>query len=128
VIIGPEVLNRPRRLRQLLAYLISAGRIGLIVAPADLQSVLLDVLPPTGAQTWPVMVDELSEHDPLLAVGVPTLVLLPPGHEPAPWLDGSARTPLLVVCASPDEPVAGSGAPFKQQDGCYSIADIEHLL
>lgn len=128
LVLESEDFVRPRRLRQVLAQLIAAGRIGLVVVPDVFRAVTTSALPPLVGQTWPVMVDVLSDHDPLLAVGVPTLVLLPHGHEPAPWLDGSSRCPLVVVCAPSDEPVAGSNAPFGQQDGCYTLAVLERLL
>lgn len=123
-----EDFVRPRRLRQVLVQLIAAGRIGLVVVPDEFRAATTSALPPLIGQSWPVMVDVLSDHDPLLAVGVPTLVLLPHGHESAPWLDGSSRCPLVVVCAPSDEPVAGSNAPFGQQDGCYTLAVLERLL
>jgi ATP-dependent DNA helicase RecQ len=128
IVIDSDSLHRRRRLRQLLSFLIPAGRIGLIVVPEESIISLLTALPPTAAQPWPVMVDALSEHDPLLAVGVPTMVLLPRGYEPAPWLDGSARAPLVVVCADGGRRVANSAAVFGQQDGCYSIRDLEKRL
>jgi ATP-dependent DNA helicase RecQ len=128
LVIDPEILGRPRRLRQLLAFLIPVGQIGLIVSPEESLTTVVSALPPTAAQSWPIMVDELGEHDPLLAVGVPTLVLLPGGNEPAPWLDGSSRAPLVVVCADADARVADSAAVFARQDGCYNLSDIEKRL
>jgi hypothetical protein len=128
IVVESESLHRQRRLRQFLSFVISVGRIGLIVVPEEWVHAVLTALPPTAAQEWPVMVDALSEHDPILAVGVPTLVLLPRGYEPAPWLDGSARAPLVVVCADVDARVADSTAVFGQQDGCYSITDLENRL
>lgn len=128
IVVDSESLHRQRRLRQFLSFVIPVGRIGLIVTPEEWVNAVLTALPPTAAQEWPVMVDALGEHDPLLAVGVPTLVLLPRGHEPAPWLDGSARAPLVVVCADADARVADSAAVFARQDGCYSITDLENRL
>jgi len=124
----PEVLARPRRLRQILVQLISGGRIGLVVVPDQILAATIAALPPVAGQSWPVMVDTLIDYDPLLAVGVPTLALLPQGHEPAPWLNGSSRCPLIVVCARSGAPVAGSAGSFGDQDGCYTLADLERLL
>lgn len=128
IAVEEEVLSRPRRLRAVLAQLISAGRIGLVVVPDQILAATIDALPPVAGQSWPVMVDTLVDHDPLLAVGVPTLVLLPRGHEPAHWLDGSSRCLLVVVCAPSGAPVTGSAASFGDQDGCYTLADLERLL
>ncbi len=123
-----DLFSRPRRLRQLLALLVPAAEIGLVVVPQVLLEATLAALPPLASQASPVMVDTFVNHDPLLAVGVPTLVLVPPGDSPAPWLDGSSRSSLFVVCAPADAAIRGSAAPFAQQDGCYQLADFERLL
>jgi ATP-dependent DNA helicase RecQ len=74
-----------------------------------------------------VMVDSLRDFDPITAVGVPTLILLSEGEDADEWLDGNSRAPLTVICAAPDSPVGRSGLTVIDQDGSYSLADIEEL-
>lgn len=120
----PETFERSRKLKRLLATLLWAGRIGLIVAPRNLYDLVVAALPPNGAQR--VLVDRADDHDPLLTIGVPTLVLLEEGDNPVPWLAGNPRVPVTVVAGAPTTPVDSD--TLADQDGYYSWSELERLL
>jgi hypothetical protein len=119
---------RARRLRALVRALLAAGGIGLVVAPDEILPAIIDALPSAETLTHAVMVDRLAAFDPVAAVGVPTLVFLPHDDDPTEWLEGSSRAPLMVLCGSGDLLVAGGPATLADQDGAYSLADVERLL
>lgn len=121
-------LRRPRNIRALLTLLLSAARISLVVAPDDQIEKVASSLPPPETLARAVMVDRLSDYDPVTAVGVPTLILLGPSEDADEWLPGSSRAPLTVLCGAPDLPVAGATQRLIEQDGAYGLADIEKLL
>ncbi len=122
-----DIWSRTRRLRQLLARVLSAGEVQLLVVSDGQANAVRDALPiPSGSQP-PLMIDSLDEHDPLLAVGVPTMVVLSAADDVGPWMEGSSRCPLLIVCVDAQQ-VAGGEAKFLEYDGCYSLADLERLL
>lgn len=122
-----DIWSRTRRLRQLLARVLSAGEVQLIVVSDGQANAVRGALPSPSGSQLPLMLDSLEGHDPLLAVGVPTLVVLSAADEVGPWMEGSSRSPLLIVCVDAQQ-VAGGEAKFLEYDGCYSLADLERLL
>jgi ATP-dependent DNA helicase RecQ len=120
----PATFERTRKLKRMLATLASSGRIGLVVVPKEWHETVLDALPADSSNT--ILVDRAEDHDPLLTVGVPTLVLLPPHQDPRLWLDGNPRVPVTVVAGSPVTAV-GLGT-LADQDGYYFWSDLERLL
>lgn len=128
VCVESESFTRPRRLRTLVRALLLAGGIGLVVAPEEILPAIIDALPSPETLAHAVMVDSLAQFDPVTAVGVPTLAFLLPEVDPTEWLKGSSRAPLMVLCGLGDLPVAGSSATLADQDGAYSLADVERLL
>jgi hypothetical protein len=128
ICVDAQSLGRRRRLRALLRALLTAGGIRLVVAPDDLLAAVIDALPPSESLAHAVMVDAITSFDPVTAVGVRTLVLLPPLADSVDWLNGSSRAPLFVLCGPADAVVGGGPTTLAQQDGAYSLADVERLL
>lgn len=128
ICVDHSTFARPRKLRPLLRALITGGHVGLVVVPEGLMAATLASLPSPETVGHPVMVDPLEGFDAVSAVGVPTLVLLPTVAEVATLVEGSARSPLLVLCGLGDTPVPGGTATLAQQDGSYALADLERLL
>lgn len=126
--IEPVDLESGRKLKRLLSTLIAAGRIGMVVASASLLDAVLKALPSDGEFSWPVMVDCAEDHDAISSIGVPTLVLVEPGSDPSPWLDGNPRTPLTVVVGQAAALVGAGSATLADQDGFYRRTDLERLL
>jgi ATP-dependent DNA helicase RecQ len=127
IYLDPSIYSNPRKLRGLLPRLVSAAGVGLIVAGGSLVETVRDVVAKSQGLVQSVMVDSLRDFDPITAVGVPTLILLSEGEDADEWLDGNSRAPLTVICAAPDSPVGRSGLTVIDQDGSYSLADIEEL-
>lgn len=127
-LIDEASILRKRRLRPLLHRLITVGRIGLIVVPDSLGDLFGEALPASRSLAWPVMLDSASAHDPTSAVGVPTLVFAVAGLDPAPWLAGSIRTNLVVICGAPHAPATKEGLSLADLDGSYTLDDLEHLV
>jgi len=128
VCIEAETTSRPRRLRAFLRTVLMTGEIGLVVAESRVVASMLSALPAADSLEHPVMVDSSADFDPVTAVGVPTLIFIPTGSDPLTWLDGSARAPLTVLCGLVDAPVGDGPATLAQQDGAYTLADLERLL
>lgn len=120
----PATFERMRKLKRTLATLVLSGRIGLVVVPKEWHETVLAALPADSSNA--ILVDRAEDHDPLLTVGVPTLVFVPPHQDPRPWLDGNPRVPVTVVAGSPTTAV-GSGT-LADQDGYYFLSDLERLL
>ncbi|WP_304440335.1 protein DpdF [Mycobacterium sp. E3339] len=127
VYVDPSVLSTPRRLRQLLPRLASAGGIRLIVASDILVAMVRDTVSKSPALMQSVMVDSLRDYDPITAVGVPTLLVLADQQDIEDFLQGNSRAPLTVVCGTPDSPVGHDGLTLRDQDGSYAYTDIEKL-
>ena len=128
ICVDPTRFGQGRRLRNLLRVLIAAGRIGLVVVTADQMSAVMSALPHPDSLEHPLMLDPLEHFDPVSAVGVPTLLLLPAQADPGEWLEGSARSPLMVLCGPGEAPVRGGPTTLAEQDGSYALADVERLL
>ncbi len=120
----PGTFERRRTLKRVLATLIKKGRIGLIVVPRNRYDLLVAALPSDGEH--PIFVDQTEEHDPLLTVGVPTLVFLEPGADAALWLGGNPRVPVTVIAGLPTSPVGRDS--LSDQDGYHEWSDLEKLL
>jgi hypothetical protein len=95
---------------------------------ADQMSAIESALPHPDSLEHPLMLDSLEHFDPVSAVGVPTLLLLPAQADPGEWLEGSTRAPLMIVCGPGEVPVKGGPATLAEQDGSYALADVERLL
>ena len=128
VSVDPSSFAHARRLKTLLRALVVAGDVGLVVAPEAIMSSVTAALPAPDTVARALMVDPLEGFDPVTAVGVPTLVLLPAGSDAADWLDGSSRSPLVVICASGELVQGDLMTDLSTQDGSYSLADVERLL
>jgi len=128
VCVDPASFTRARRVRTLLRALLAAGEIGLVVASEEILPAVTGALPLPENLARAVMVDSLAAFDPITAVGVPTLILLSADADPTEWLEGSSRSSLMVLCGSGEAPVAGGPATLAEQDGAYSLADLERLL
>jgi hypothetical protein len=128
VLIDGGSLNRARRLRSIVRVLLTAGGVQLLVTSDDLVPALTDALPAPETLAQAVMVDSIPSFDPVTAVGVRTLVLLSPTCDPTDWLEGSSRAPLFVLCGPGDLPVGAGLATLAEQDGAYTLSDIERLL
>lgn len=128
VCVDPDSLNRVRRLRVVLRALMIAGNVHLVVAPDSVVRAVTDALPAVGTLAHAIMVDALSSFDPVTAVGVRTLIFLQSTCDPVDWLEGSSRSPLFVLCGPADLLVGGGTTTLAEQDGAYSLADVERLL
>lgn len=121
------VYESPRKMRALLQRLVSASGVKLIVAADHLAELVRDAISKSPALVNSVMVDSTRDFDPITATGVSTLALLTVGDDAAEWLDGNSRAPLTVICGAPESPVGCSGLTLGEQDGCYSLTDLEEL-
>jgi ATP-dependent DNA helicase RecQ len=128
VYLDADALSRSRRLRGLLRVLLPAGGIQLLVVPDDQMAMVTAALPAPETLSEAVMVDSISSFDSVTTVGVRTLLLLRPHVDPYDWLQGSSRAPLFVLCGPGDTVVGGGPATLQEQDGAYSLADVERLL
>jgi hypothetical protein len=128
VCVDPDSFGRARRLRVVVRALLSAGDVQLVVAPDNLVPAVTDALPAPKTLAQPVIVDSLDSFEPVTAVGVRTLIFLPSNCDPADWLEGSSRSPLFVLCGPADLLVEGGTTTLAEQDGAYSLADVERLL
>jgi superfamily II DNA/RNA helicase len=125
--VDPEVL-KPRQLRQLLPALLAAGGIRLVVAEERILPRIEAALPPPETLAQAVMLDPLSGFDPVTSLGARTLIFLTWTCDPTSWLKGSSRSALTVVCGPGELPVAGGQATLSDQDGAFSLYELEPLL
>lgn len=121
-----DAAARPRRLRAVMRSLVGAGAVRLVVAPSAVLETVTAALPPLETFAQAMMVDSLESFDPVLAVGVRTLLCLTDGIDAEDWLTGSTRSPLTVVCGAPN--LAAGPILLSEVDGAYSLADLERLL
>jgi superfamily II DNA or RNA helicase len=128
VCLDPDWLSRARRLRVLVRALLSAGDVQLVVAPDSLLPAVIGALPAPETLAQAVMVDSLNAFEPVTAIGVRTLIILPADSDPMELLQGSSRSPLFVLCGPGDLLVGRGPATLAEQDGAYSLADVERLL
>lgn len=123
----PSTFERARRLRAAIGPIIANGSIELVTAPKTLMPTLLASLPTSDSGERTLMVDDLETFDPVLAIGVPTLIVLGTKVDSSRWLQGSARSPLFVILGTRDTAVGIESTLFNQ-DGSYTLADLERLL
>ena len=128
VCVDADTLGRGRRLRSVVRALLTAGGIRLVVASDSLLPAVIGALPSPDTLVQPVMVDRVSSFDPVTAVGVRTLVILAADDDPTEWLGGNSRAPLLVLCGPGELAVDAGRTSLREQDGAYSLADVERLL
>lgn len=130
VIVGAETstMQSGRKLRRTVRSLATAGGIQLLVVPDDRLHMAEGWCPPRGDGRSPVMVNSLSDFDPLTEVGVPTLVVVDEGIDPGPILDGSARSSLFVILGPSDLRVGASGLSLLDNDGAFRLDDLERIL
>lgn len=128
VCIDPDSLSRARRLRAVVRGLLSAAKVQLVVAPDSLLPAVTAALPAPETLAQAVMVDSLDTFEPVTAVGARTLIVLPAGADPTEWLQGSSRSALFVLCGPGDLIVGRGPATLAEQDGVYSLSDVERLL
>lgn len=128
VCVDANTFGRARRLRSVVQALLLAGGIQLVVASDNFVAAVTAALPSPDSLLRPVMVDGASAFDPVTAVGVRTLLMLSADDDPTTWLDGSSRAPLLVLCGPGDLAVDGGPTLLCEQDGAYTLADVERLL
>ena len=70
--------------------------------------------------------DDLESFDPAISPGVSTVILLDPDEDPAPWLDGSARSPLFVLLGERNTVV--EGVRLEEHDGFGLLKQLEDWL
>lgn len=126
VCIDESQYERQRRLRAIAHVLLAASGARLIVAPTQLMEQIAAALPAPELLGEALMVDQLESFDPLVSVGVRTLIFLGADEDVDRWLSGSARAPLTVI-AAPADAMAGP-TPIADVDGSYTLADLERLL
>jgi len=126
VCIDESQYDKQRRLRAIVRVLVAAGGVRLVVAPAQLLEQVTSALPAPEVLREAVMVDQLELFDPLVSLGVRTLIFVGAGGDVEPWLSGSARSPLTVIVA-PADAISGSTL-MAEVDGAYALADLERLL
>lgn len=130
VIVGAEAatMRSRRKLRRAVRSLVAAGGIQLLVVPDDRRHMAEDWCPPHDGKRSPLMVSSLEDFDPLAEVGVPTLAVVDRGIDPAPLLDGSARSSLFIVLGPGDLRVGGSGLSLLDNDGAFRLDDLERTI
>lgn len=126
VCIDASHFERQRKLRAVTRALLTAGRVRLVVTPRYLMERVSDALPDPDAFGDALMLDALESFDPVVTVGVRTLVFVPAGADAEPWLAGSARAPLTVIAAPPSA-MCGH-IRIDEVDGSYRLTDLERLL
>lgn len=133
---GPRVIigidrshfDSKRRLRRILKSLIANGGVQLVLVPEQSLGAVEESLPtPTGG-TPPLMVSSIEDFDPFSEVGAPTLVVLPSGSDPTPFLDGNARSHLTVLLTPDTMTMTGSETQIMELDGAYRLDDLERQL
>ena len=120
-----ELYGSSRRRRRVVRWLVNTGRLCLLVCP---RRWMTDVLGIFDSAPVPVMSTPIEEFDPLLDIGVPTLVLLDEQSQPHPWIDGSSRSSLFVVVGESSTPVGEGGLRLADCDGAYPFRDLEYLV
>ena len=130
VIVGaaPSVMQSPRKLRRTIRSLTAAGGIQMLVVPDGRIDMAGGRLATQGDQRPPLMVNSLSDFDPLGEVGVPTLVIVDEGTDPEPLIAGSSRSSLFIILGPCDLRVGASGLSLLDCDGAICLDDLERLL
>lgn len=124
----PPTIQSRRKLRRAVRSLVSAAGIQLLVMSDDMLHMAEDWYPPQGFGRLPLMVSPLGDFDPLTEVGVPTLVVVDEGTDPEPFLDGSARSALIIVLGPSGMSVGASGRSLLDHDGAHRLDDLERTL
>jgi ATP-dependent DNA helicase RecQ len=126
VTVDSSQYERQRRLRAITRVLLAASGARLVVASTRVVEPIAAALPPPELLGEAVMIDELDSFDPLVSVGVRTLVFLTATDDVDPWLGGNARAPLTVIAVPPG--TSAGGIQIADLDGSYALADLERLL
>lgn len=129
IVVADRAFMRSRRkMRRAVQSLVAAGRIQLLVTPSDTLGVIEARGHQPGQGRPPLMVSSLDDFDPLLEVGVPTLVIVGEGDDPTPYIEGSSRSSLLVLFGLSDLRVRASGPSLAEHDAAFWIGDLEQML
>ena len=130
VIVGaePSVMQSSRRLRRTIVSLTTAGGIQMLVVPDGRFDMAWGRLGTQDGERPPLMVNSLSDFDPLSEVGVPTLVIVDDGTDPEPLIAGSSRSSLFIILGPSDLRVGASGLSLVDCDGAIRLDDLERLL
>ena len=117
-----------RKLRRILRTLIPIGGIQLIAAPRGLVDEIISALPAATGLGPPLMVNTLDDFDRVAEVGVPTLIVAGDSADPEPWLEGSARSELLVILGACDSQVGRTRRSLVEWDSAFRLSDLERIL
>ena len=123
-----SVMRSRRKLRRAVRKLIAVGDIQLLVVHKDRINMVADWLPPQHGQRLVLMLNSMDDFDPLVDVGVPTLVIVDEGTDPGRFLDGSSRSSLFVILGPGDLRVGESGLPLIDSDAALRLDDLDRIL
>ena len=124
----PPTIQSRRKLRRAVRSLVSAAGIQLLVMSDDMLHMAENWYPTQGSGQLPLMISPLGDFDPLSEVGVPTLVVVDEDTDPEPFLDGSARSALIIVLGPSGMSVGASGRSLLDHDGAHRLDDLELTL
>ena len=124
----PPTMQTRRKLRRAVRSLVSAAGVQLLVVPDDMLHMAEDWYQPQGRGRLPLMVSPLGDFDLLTEVGVPTLVVVDEGTDLEPFLDGSARSALIIVLGPSGMSVGASGRSLLDHDGAFRLDDLARTL
>ena len=116
-----------RKMRGLVLGLVAASGARLIVAEGSLAERLRKIVSGSPSLVHIMMIDTQDDYDPTTAPGVTTIVFLSEDQDIDPWVEGSDRADLTVVCGSRRAPLGRSGLVLADLDGSYSMYDLEAL-
>ena len=122
---GGELERSQRRLKRILTWLLRMGKLRLVVYP---QRWMTDVFEVLKSEREPIMTTRTEDFDPILDVGVPTLLLLEGRSCPEAWLKGSSRSSLFVVVGDASAQVGKQEFLLRDCDGAYPFRDLENLV
>ncbi len=124
VIVGADhsLMQSHCRFRRAIRCLIAHGGIQLIVASKARLSTVKDWLPPHDNTRPPLMTNSFEDFDPMIEVGVPTLIICDEEIDPEPFFDGSSRSALFVILGSNDLP------SLMDNEATFRLDDLERML
>lgn len=125
VCLDTTIYDSPRKMRSLLNNVVSASAARLIVASNATAQMARTAIENSPALISTVMVDATGDFDPITTVGVPTVVLLSDGEDAEDWIEGVSRAPLIVIIGSPNSTVGDSDLRLSEQDGSYTLTEID---
>ena len=100
----------------------------MIAAPRGLVDEIISALPAATGLGPPLMVNTLDDFDRVAEVGVPTLIVAGDSADPEPWLEGSARSELLVILGACDSQVGRTRRSLVEWDSAFRLSDLERIL